>query len=179
MSDTKFKDGDIVRITGGIGHGEEGKITGYDAGIILYNVVTMQDDYKKIESNLELVTAVPVLPPMPFGGIICNKCDHEYHPSNENGCDNCVKEDETPKQQFDPVTKPEHYQLLPGVEVIDVHNAILAKAGQLDPLVVAKWSRSWEYMTRAFSKYDDDGLEDFKKAQTYLTWLIEYMEGNQ
>jgi len=74
----------------------------------------------------------------------------------------------------DPVTKPSHYQLLPGVEVIDVRKALLDKmqpAGwthyQSDC-----WSRSWEYLTRAMAK---NGLEDLKKARTYLNWLIEIL----
>jgi hypothetical protein len=78
-------------------------------------------------------------------------------------------------QQTDPVHKPKHYQLLPGVEVIDVRRALLAKmhdAGwshyQSDC-----WSRSWEYLTRAMAK---NGLEDLRKCRTYLDRLIKDME---
>lgn len=75
----------------------------------------------------------------------------------------------------DTVNKPAHYQLLTGVEVINVRDAILNK---LPPNVpynqVDSWSRSWEYLTRMWSK---NGIEDAKKARWYLDRLIEQMEG--
>jgi len=73
----------------------------------------------------------------------------------------------------DMVNSPKHYEILPGVEVYDIREAILSKHPQLEPCVVDDWSRSWEYLTRMFSK---NGLEDAKKARWYLNKLIERME---
>lgn len=73
----------------------------------------------------------------------------------------------------DMVNSPKHYEILPGVEVYDVREAILKKHPQLEPNVVDDWSRSWEYLTRMFGK---NGLEDAKKSKWYLEKLIERME---
>jgi hypothetical protein len=79
-------------------------------------------------------------------------------------------------EQHDVVNKPSHYQLLPGVEVIDVRDAIFAKMPADVPHDVADcWSRSWEYLTRMWGK---NGLEDAKKARFYLDRMIKKMEGN-
>lgn len=76
----------------------------------------------------------------------------------------------------DPVNKPSHYQLLPGVEVIDVRDAIFDKMPVEVPHDVADcWSRSWEYLTRMWGK---NGLEDAKKARFYLDRMIQKMEAN-
>ena len=76
--------------------------------------------------------------------------------------------------EYDNVNKPSHYQLLPGVEVKDVRKAILDKLPEgVDYSQLDDWSRAWEYLTRMWGK---NGLEDAKKAQVYLTWLIEKME---
>lgn len=77
--------------------------------------------------------------------------------------------------EHDPVNKPSHYQLLPGVQVYDVRHAILAKHPTLAPSVVDDWSRSWEYLTRMFGKNE---LEDAKKARWYLDKLIARLEGD-
>jgi hypothetical protein len=79
----------------------------------------------------------------------------------------------------DPVSNPSHYQLLHGVEVIDVRKALLEKIalkGEPFPSLYAIdcWSRSWEYLTRMWGK---NGLEDAKKARVYLDWLIKELEG--
>lgn len=84
------------------------------------------------------------------------------------------------EQPHDPVTAPRHYQLLPGVQVIDVRKAILDKLSTR-PLDTRKpsyyqvdcWSRAWEYLTRCWGKNE---LEDLEKSLTYLTWLIEDMK---
>ena len=75
----------------------------------------------------------------------------------------------------DPVSSPSHYQLLPGVEVIDVRKALLDKmqAAGWTHYQSDCWSRSWEYLTRAMAK---NGLEDLKKSREYLNWLIESLE---
>jgi len=80
--------------------------------------------------------------------------------------------EEEPEQ--DNVNNPKHYQLLPGVEVIDVRDSILDKLpAKIDYKDVDCWSRSWEYLTRMWSK---NGLEDAKKARWYLDRLIKQME---
>ena len=87
----------------------------------------------------------------------------------------------TQPPKHDPVKAPYHYQLLPGVEVIDVRKALLdkmwhwrgAEGNMLTFEQVDFWSRSWEYLTRAFLK---NGVEDLKKAQVYLDWLIKSCE---
>lgn len=77
-------------------------------------------------------------------------------------------------QKFDNVNHPSHYALLPGVEVIDVRDALFAKMPVDVPHDVADcWSRSWEYLTRMWGK---NGLEDAKKARFYLDRMIEKME---
>lgn len=74
----------------------------------------------------------------------------------------------------DQINNPSHYQIMPGVEVIHVRRALLDKIPAGTNLnAVDEWSRAWEYLTRGWSK---NGLEDFKKAQVYLGWLIERME---
>ena len=79
--------------------------------------------------------------------------------------------------EYDAVHLPKHYQILPGVEVIDVRKALLVKMdGTYSPIAVDMWSRSWEYLTRFMDK---NGLEDLEKARVYLDWLIEEVKKNQ
>ena len=76
--------------------------------------------------------------------------------------------------KHDQINNPPHYQIMPDVEVIDVRRALIDKIPAGANLnAVDEWSRAWEYITRAWSK---NGLEDFKKAQVYLGWLIERLE---
>ena len=76
--------------------------------------------------------------------------------------------------QPDIINNPKHYQIMPGVEVIHVRRALIDKIpAETDLNAVDEWSRAWEHLTRAWSK---NGLEDFKKAQVYLGWLIERLE---
>ncbi len=77
----------------------------------------------------------------------------------------------------DSVKAPNHYQLWPGVEVIDVRKALLNKMALAGWTHYQSdcWSRSWEYLTRAMAK---NGLEDLEKSLTYLTWLIEDMKND-
>jgi hypothetical protein len=73
------------------------------------------------------------------------------------------------------VNKPPHYQLLPGVEVYDVRQALLDKMPGGTPYdQVSDWDRASEYIMRMWQK---NGLEDAKKARWYLDKLIEKMEG--
>lgn len=77
-------------------------------------------------------------------------------------------------QEFNSVTNPKHYQILPSVQVIDVRDAILSNLPANVPYKeIDYWSRAWEYLTRMYSK---NGLEDAKKAKWYLDRLIESME---
>ena len=73
----------------------------------------------------------------------------------------------------DMVNKPSHYQLVNGLEVKDIRKAIFDKIpmGKLSYHQADCYSRAWEYLTRACFKHESP-LEDFQKAQTYLTWLI-------
>ena len=74
----------------------------------------------------------------------------------------------------DNINNPSHYQIMPGVEVIDVRRALLDKIPDGATYnAIDEWSRAWEYLTRGWAK---NGLEDFKKAQVYLGWLIERLE---
>lgn len=73
----------------------------------------------------------------------------------------------------DNVENPSHYQLLPGIEVYDIREAILSKLEDASPCEIDDWSRAWEYLTRMWGK---NGLEDAKKARWYLNKLIERMD---
>ena len=76
--------------------------------------------------------------------------------------------------EVDMVNAPPHYQIMPGVEVIDVRKGLMEKIPSNVPFHQADdWSRSWEYITRMWGK---NGLEDAKKARFYLNRLIDGME---
>ena len=95
--------------------------------------------------------------------------------------DNLRKPVEFPKEETetknDMVEQPKHYQLLPGVEVKDVREAILNNIDYDVPYTqIDDYSRCWEYLTRMWGK---NGLEDAKKARVYLNWLIEKMEESE
>jgi len=84
---------------------------------------------------------------------------------------------EKTESENDMVNNPSHYQLLPGVEVKDVREAILNNIDYDVPYIqIDMYSRSWEYLTRMWGK---NGLEDAKKARVYLDWLIEKMEESE
>jgi len=78
---------------------------------------------------------------------------------------------------YDNVSKPKHYQLLPGVEVMDVRRALLAKIDAMDSppsaFAVNCWDRGLEYTIRAWEK---NGMEDLEKAVTYLQLCIEELK---
>lgn len=67
-----------------------------------------------------------------------------------------------------PVTKPEHYQLA-GSEVIDIIHEVVDNAN-LEPFKSYCLGNIIKYILRAGKK---GGMEDYKKAQVYLNWLIE------
>jgi len=74
----------------------------------------------------------------------------------------------------DSVNSPKHYLLKPGLEVMDVREAILEKLqseGVVVPYVdIDDWSRAWEYLTRCFFK---NGAEDIQKSQYYINRMVE------
>ena len=77
----------------------------------------------------------------------------------------------------DAVKSPSHYKITENLEVIDVRRALIDKMPSgVNLNAVDEWSRAWEYLTRGWNK---NGLEDFKKAQVYLGWLIARLENEQ
>lgn len=75
------------------------------------------------------------------------------------------------------VNSPKHYVIKPGLEVIDVREALLKKMHEAHLSIpyedIDDWSRAWEYITRAFFK---NNLEDFQKGGYYLNRLIKRLE---
>lgn len=97
----------------------------------------------------------------------------EDNAEDSNPCQHCsgCTIDET-----DAVHHPTHYQLpgLNGLEVMDVRSSLLQTIPEGVPYeLVTCWNESWTYLTRMWGK---NGLEDAKKAQVYLSRLIELWE---
>lgn len=79
-------------------------------------------------------------------------------------------------EQPDPVERPAHYMLMPGVEVRDVIKALVGKFGQgVQPMIVADYVQMMQYGMRYMEK---NGLEDLKKMRWYLEKIIEQYELN-
>lgn len=78
----------------------------------------------------------------------------------------------------DTVQNPKHYQLLPGVEVYDIRQALAAKAttagATLDQF--SDYDRALEYLLRMWEK---NGVEDAQKAAWYLNKLVEKLNGHK
>lgn len=75
--------------------------------------------------------------------------------------------------EFDPVNKPKHYQLLPGVEVIDVVDALCAKLDkseqyQFNSAAASYYAQAMGYLMRCMDK---NGKQDVQKAIWYLQRL--------
>lgn len=72
----------------------------------------------------------------------------------------------------DVVNHPKHYQLVPGVEVYDIRQALAAKATQAGATLdqFSDYDRAIEYLLRMWEK---NGLEDARKAAWYLNKLVE------
>lgn len=68
----------------------------------------------------------------------------------------------------DNVNHPKHYDILEGVEAIDIIKAILKDAD--DGYVAYCYGNVIKYILRAPNK---NGVEDLKKARVYLDWIIE------
>lgn len=81
-------------------------------------------------------------------------------------------------QLHDAVNNPKHYQLLPGVEVYDIRQALAAKAtaagATLDQF--SDYDRAVEYLLRMWEK---NGVEDAKKAAWYLNKLVEKLSDDR
>ena len=75
--------------------------------------------------------------------------------------------------EFDPVNKPKHYQLLPGVEVIDVLDALCAKLDKseqyrFNSAAASYYAQAMGYLMRFMDK---NGKQDVQKAIWYLQRL--------
>lgn len=71
----------------------------------------------------------------------------------------------------DTVHHPNHYQLVDGIEVIDVIKVILNRSN-FTGLQGYYLGNVMKYILRADQK---NGAEDYKKASVYLGWLIQSM----
>ena len=110
--------------------------------------------------------------------------DWEYwNPVDEKWCPS-TQDEETLEpivnnvaQPHDTVQNPKHYQLLPGVEVYDIRQALAAKAtaagATLDQF--SDYDRAVEYLLRMWEK---NGVEDAQKAAWYLNKLVEKLNGS-
>lgn len=78
---------------------------------------------------------------------------------------------ETAKKACEMV-RPEHYELLPNVNVLDVIKVILNRTCY-EPDENFYLGNAIKYILRADEK---NGTDDYKKAITYLTWLVESLE---
>lgn len=75
-------------------------------------------------------------------------------------------------QKASEMVKPAHYELLPNVNVLDVIKVILNRTCY-EPDENFYLGNAIKYILRADEK---NGTEDYKKAITYLTWLVESLE---
>lgn len=81
-------------------------------------------------------------------------------------------------QPHDTVNNPKHYQLLPGVEVYDIRQALAAKATAAGVTLdqFSDYDRAVEYLLRMWEK---NGVEDAKKAAWYLNKLVEKLSDDR
>lgn len=75
-------------------------------------------------------------------------------------------------EEHDAVNHPDHYQLVDGIEVIDVIKVILNRSN-FTGIQGYYLGNVLKYVLRADQK---NGEEDYKKAAVYLEWLIQSME---
>lgn len=79
----------------------------------------------------------------------------------------------TTHQDFDPVNKPKHYEILPGLEVYDLRQAYAKKLQGSVPLdQFSDWDRGLEYIMRMWEK---NGRQDLEKALFYFNKLLDKM----
>lgn len=74
------------------------------------------------------------------------------------------------EEESDVVAHPSHYQIMEGVEVVKVIEALVADC---DGKVAYQYGSVLKYILRCMKK---NGVQDLKKAQMHLGWLIEAME---
>lgn len=78
----------------------------------------------------------------------------------------------TTHDDFDMVNKPKHYQIMPGLEVYDLRQALAKKAQELgiphDQF--SDWDRALEYLLRMWEK---NKRQDLQKSMFYMKKLLE------
>jgi len=78
----------------------------------------------------------------------------------------------TTHDDFDMVNKPKHYQIMPGLEVYDLRQALAKKAQELgiphDQF--SDWDRALEYLLRMWEK---NKRQDLQKSMFYMNKLLE------
>ena len=78
----------------------------------------------------------------------------------------------TTHDDFDMVNKPKHYQIMQGLEVYDLRQALAKKAQELgiphDQF--SDWDRALEYLLRMWEK---NKRQDLRKAMFYMNKLLE------
>lgn len=87
-----------------------------------------------------------------------------------------VEEDGTKE---DVVSSPKHYQLFPGIEVVDIRDRLLDKieSSKILPMKHKEAGYYSEMMGYLMRCMDKNGLQDMKKARWYLDRLINSLEG--
>jgi len=89
----------------------------------------------------------------------------------QNGNDGEHYVDKIARFTADPVHQPNHYQVLEGVEAIDIIRATLSPA----EFIGYCKGNFMKYMLRSHKKGKD---EDLRKANVYSNWLVEMLDGN-
>lgn len=75
----------------------------------------------------------------------------------------------------DPVYKPNHYMLKPGLEVRDVIEILANKLEGFSPMFIADYVQMMQYGMRFMDK---NGKEDLLKQRWYLDKMIEAYDGD-
>lgn len=91
------------------------------------------------------------------------------------GCIDGVNQD-APSQNDEKVLHPHHYDIIPGMETIDILGTVLNDNKSLTPFAAYCLGNVIKYILRAGRK---NGIEDYQKARVYIDWLIEELEGAQ
>lgn len=122
--------------------------------------------------------------------IDCDKCpvakENECDYNDAKGCAltfvkwlckdiSTCQESRQVEEESDSVNHPDHYMLIDGVEVIDVINEILTRSNY-NAQQGYYYGNVIKYILRADKK---NGVEDLEKAEVYLNWLIESMQGGE
>ena len=105
----------------------------------------------------------------------CNTCNpklDKYVPMNS-----FIDDEAVISNKQDSINSPKHYNLFDGIEVRDVIEVLVGKMYSRGipaiPLFVSDYVQMMQYLMRFMDK---NGVEDLKKAQYYLTELIEAYE---